>query len=122
VWPESVYIIVNELGESTFYAGKRSSQRLLRVYDRTKITGGDDWGMRWELQLSRAAAETALQHARVSDNWLHVWLCQLRALVDFKEDPNDSNSTRRPRVREYERFIRMIARVSDDIDADLSMQ
>ena len=71
-------------GGESYTIGERSSQRMLRVYDKAAESGGKVDAVRWELQCREEVAQWAVEHMLRQDYW-RAALAFLVGFLDFKE-------------------------------------
>ena len=106
-------------GGDTWYLGGTSGEARLRVYDKSRESGGEVDAIRWELQLRgdrakdavvslaleahiKAGGDVGLRDAGGAElaGYMGEWAAQqLVRFVDFRDRSADSNITRCPRLR-----------------------
>jgi DNA relaxase NicK len=91
-------------GGDTWYLGGSKSDGRLRVYDKSKESGGEIDAIRWELQLRGEMAKAALirlvlhNPAKEMQDMGRWCASELLRFVDFKDREADKNITRCPRL------------------------
>jgi hypothetical protein len=90
----------------TLYIGCRSSQTMLRVYDKRlemQQKGRDNWkeyGVRWELQLKKHRAHACAEALRglSEEKWRQYLIGVLRSCINFRETTRDAPRWERSRA------------------------
>ena len=93
---------------TTHYIGSRSSDRLVRFYDKAAEQGVEGTWVRCEAEFKGDAAHAAALHLAAGRS-----VCDLIvSVVDFRNPEDDTNVSRRSRCSWWERWIGTGARVS----------
>lgn len=91
-------------GSSVYIGSKTSLQRLV-VYDKAAESDDVIPGVRWELRAHKEAANTLAAQLLASDDWGSVWAGRLQSFIDFRGEPDEANSARRPRLPWFEALV-----------------
>lgn len=93
-----------EITGETAYLGAPSSDRRLRVYDKTLESGGVVDSVRWELQFRDKAAQ-GLAYELGHFDWGELFASQLVSFVDFRDPESHSEVEKRTRLSWYQRLV-----------------